>query len=67
MNCPTCGHDAHRVLQTNTREDRIQRTRECNGCGHRWHTIEALATEYARANDIVAAFERLKQAIPGEA
>lgn len=44
-------------------DDRVRRSRECNKCGKRWHTIEAPETVYARAADIAEAFERMKGAV----
>lgn len=66
MNCPTCGHGAHRVLRTTEDARVIVRTRECNQCGKRWKTSEVPATLFERANEIVEAFQALKGAVGEE-
>jgi transcriptional regulator NrdR family protein len=41
MNCPKCDHDMSKVLIT--RRDTVEtivRRRCCDGCGHRWYTVE---------------------------
>lgn len=65
MKCPNCGAGDHRVLRTEQEEDIVTRLRECADCRARWHTAEAPTTVIERANDIVAAFQRMKEAIPG--
>lgn len=41
MNCPSCGHGKHRVLQTRRVEpDIILRQRVCPECEYRWFTME---------------------------
>ncbi len=47
MNCPKCGHEDSKVLDTRTgRENRsIRRRRQCLACGHRFTTIEEIVRE----------------------
>lgn len=43
MNCPHCGHSAHRVIDTRDTGDAIRRRRQCEGCGQRFTTYEHVA------------------------
>ena len=47
MNCPKCGHEDSKVLDTRTgRENRfIRRRRQCLNCGHRFTTLEEIVRE----------------------
>jgi transcriptional repressor NrdR len=47
MNCPKCGHEDSKVLDTRTgRENRsIRRRRQCLACGHRFTTLEEIVRE----------------------
>jgi len=47
MNCPKCGHEDSKVLDTRTgRENRsIRRRRQCLACGHRFTTLEETVRE----------------------
>ncbi len=47
MNCPKCGHEDSKVLDTRTgRENRsIRRRRQCLACGHRFTTLEEALRE----------------------
>ena len=47
MNCPKCGHEDSKVLDTRTgRENRsIRRRRQCLNCGHRFTTLEEILRE----------------------
>jgi transcriptional repressor NrdR len=47
MNCPKCGHENSKVLDTRTgRENRsIRRRRQCLNCGHRFTTLEETVRE----------------------
>jgi len=47
MNCPKCGHEDSKVLDTRTgRENRsIRRRRQCLACGHRFTTLEEIIRE----------------------
>lgn len=48
MNCPQCSHNDHRATSTNTRlADQIMRRRVCQGCGHKWFTVEVMVPAYA--------------------
>lgn len=42
MNCPYCGHDDHKVLDSRPAREAsaIRRRRECSGCGRRFTTFE---------------------------
>lgn len=43
MNCPHCGHTAHRVIDTRDANDAIRRRRQCEKCGQRFTTYEHVA------------------------
>lgn len=43
MNCPHCGHTAHRVIDTRDTGDAIRRRRQCEQCGQRFTTYEHVA------------------------
>ncbi|MBW7882447.1 MAG: transcriptional repressor NrdR [Caldilineaceae bacterium] len=43
MNCPHCGHSAHRVIDTRDTGDAIRRRRQCERCGQRFTTYEHVA------------------------
>jgi transcriptional repressor NrdR len=47
MNCPKCGHEDSKVLDTRTgRENRsIRRRRQCLACNHRFTTLEETVRE----------------------
>jgi transcriptional repressor NrdR len=47
MNCPKCGHEDTKVLDTRAgRNNRfIRRRRQCLDCGHRFTTIEEIVRE----------------------
>lgn len=47
MNCPKCGHEDSKVLDTRTgRENRsIRRRRQCLDCGYRFTTLEETVRE----------------------
>ncbi|MEU5693068.1 ATP cone domain-containing protein [Actinosynnema sp. NPDC020468] len=48
MDCPFCGHDATKVLDTRLcRGDRV-RKRRCAGCGGRFSTAERITVEYLK-------------------
>jgi transcriptional regulator NrdR family protein len=48
MICPQCSHNDHRATSTNTRlADQIMRQRVCQGCGHKWFTVEVMVPTYA--------------------
>lgn len=65
MKCPNCGGDEHRVLQTSQEDETVQRLRECGACRKRWHTAEVSMSVLERSREIAAAFQRMKEAIPG--
>lgn len=66
MKCPKCNGGDHRVIRSDDTGTEIRRRRECLDCGGRWTTLEVPCAVVERANDIVAAFERMKEVIPGE-
>jgi transcriptional regulator NrdR family protein len=52
VNCPKCGSEAHRVIETRHDDhsgtryaDMIRRRRECRVCGWRWNTFEEWEVE----------------------
>jgi transcriptional repressor NrdR len=42
MNCPYCGHDDSKVVDSRDINDGVRRRRECLGCGERFTTYERL-------------------------
>jgi hypothetical protein len=41
MLCPKCGRSKSRVVDTRrVGDERIERIRQCLGCGHPWSTVE---------------------------
>lgn len=40
MNCPFCGFEDSKVIDSRPAEDKIRRRRECLGCGKRFTTFE---------------------------
>lgn len=56
IECPNCSsYKTYVVLTRVVSDGRIIRRRKCNGCGHRWYTIqppEQTITKY-EANDSV--------------
>lgn len=67
MKCSTCGSEDNRVLRADQVDDRIRRLRQCCACGARFRTFEVHVAVFERADQIAAAFEGMKSAIPGEA
>lgn len=45
MKCPSCLSSVDRVTDSRDHTDYIRRRRECLGCGHRFTTHEAIASE----------------------
>src|SRR5471030_2813751 len=47
MNCPKCGHEDSKVLDTRTGRENcsIRRRRQCLACGHRFTTLEEIVRE----------------------
>jgi transcriptional repressor NrdR len=47
MNCPKCGHEDSKVLDTRTGANArsIRRRRQCLDCGHRFTTLEEIMRE----------------------
>jgi len=43
MNCPHCGHDSHRVIDTRDTGYSIRRRRQCDQCARRFTTYEHIA------------------------
>ena len=43
MNCPTCGNDNDRVIDSRDRGDHVFRIRVCKDCGARFETKEILS------------------------
>ena len=43
MNCPHCGHERHKVIDTRDTGDEIRRRRQCNECGQRFTAYEHVA------------------------
>lgn len=44
MNCPFCGHDESRVIDSRESPDGVRRRRECARCEHRFTTYERVHT-----------------------
>lgn len=63
MNCPVCSGGQHRVLRTDAKDGRVRRSRECLGCGKRWHTVEVPETVLERADEIAEAWKHMRDAI----
>ena len=40
MNCPFCGYEDSKVIDSRPADDKIRRRRECLGCGKRFTTFE---------------------------
>ncbi|MCY4116400.1 MAG: transcriptional regulator NrdR [Caldilineaceae bacterium] len=43
MQCPHCGYDHHKVIDSREREDAIRRRRQCTSCEQRFTTYEHIA------------------------
>src|SRR5512143_3754594 len=43
MQCPYCGKEQNRVIDTRESDETIRRRRECIGCGRRFTTYERIA------------------------
>ncbi len=43
MNCPHCGHENHKVIDTRDTGDAIRRRRECQNCKQRFTSYENVA------------------------
>ena len=43
MQCPHCGNDRHKVIDTRAREEAIRRRRQCLHCNQRFTTYEHVA------------------------
>ena len=43
MNCPQCGHESSRVLETRATPTHDRRVRVCRSCSQAFHTIERVA------------------------
>lgn len=55
MHCPACGSDESKVATTKHGPAKINRIRDCQACGHRWHTAEVAADNLARMESVAQA------------
>lgn len=62
MNCPLCQHERSRVIRTTYGAD-IRRVRCCDGCGHRWVTVEVEEATVRRAREIQAQVKAIAETV----
>lgn len=66
MKCPNCGNPDTKVAWTREDDERIKRARDCEECGKRFQTAEALVEVFERARHIGDAYRELRRAVGEE-
>lgn len=46
MNCPVCGNEETKVVDSRSQAEKKKRRRSCPSCGHRFTTIEMHIEDY---------------------
>lgn len=63
MSCNLCGHQRSRVLRTVYDAGDIRRVRQCDGCGHKWVTLEVPVDTVSKAREVFEAVKAIAERV----